>query len=112
MKALILATLVTAINAGSALAHHEARRQPPAAQTQAPTASQATGTGTGMIERIDREKGIVTIKHGPLRAINVPAMTMSYRVKDKAMLSDLWSPQMVDFELTYDGKIYLITKIK
>lgn len=111
MKALILATLVTTISAGAAFAHHEARRQPPM-QTQAPAASQIIGTGTGLIQQIDREKGTVTIKHGPLQGIKMPAMTMSYVVKDKAMLSNLWSPQMVDFELTYDGKTYLITKIK
>ncbi len=111
MKGLVLATLVAAISADAAFAHHEAGRQPPT-QTQAPAADHKIGKGTGLIQQVDREKGTVTIKHGPLQGIKMPAMTMSYLVKDKAMLSNLWSPQTVDFELTYDGKSYLITKIK
>lgn len=42
----------------------------------------------------------------------MPAMTMSFLVKDKAMLSSLKPLQKVDFELSYDGKQYLVTKIK
>jgi Cu/Ag efflux protein CusF len=32
---------------------------------------------------------VVTIKHGPLRGLNISAMTMTFLVKDKAMLSNL-----------------------
>ena len=39
-------------------------------------------------------------------------MTMSFLVKDKAMLSNLQPLQKVNFELTYDGRTYMITKIK
>lgn len=42
----------------------------------------------------------------------MPAMTMSFLVKDKAMLSNLQPLQKVDFELTYDGRQYLVTHIK
>lgn len=111
MKNLLLIMLLAAVGAGSAFAHHESGGQH-SGQALAPAATQKTGKGTGLIQQIDREKGTVTIKHGPLQGIKVPAMTMSYQVKDKAMLSNLWSPQMVDFELTYDGKQYLITQIK
>lgn len=111
MKNVFLITLLMIASTGTAFAHHEAGGKP-SGQAQAPAASQKSGKGTGLIQQIDREKGIVTIKHGPLQGIKVPAMTMSYLVKDKAMLADLWSPQRVDFELTYDGKQYLITQIK
>ena len=53
-----------------------------------------------------------TIKPGTLQGINIPGMTMSFLVKDKAMLSNLQPLQKVNFELTYDGKQYLITNIK
>lgn len=42
----------------------------------------------------------------------LPGMTMSFPVKDKAMLASLQPLQKVDFELTYDGKNYLVTNIK
>ncbi len=111
MKNLLLITLLAAIGAGSAFAHHESGG-PHSVQAQAPAASQKTGKGTGLIQQIDKEKGAVTIKHGPLQGLNMMAMTMTFPVKDKAMLSDLQPLQKVDFELTYDGRNYLITKIK
>ena len=93
MKIFLMIMLLAAAGAGSAFA-------------------QQTGKGTGLIQRIDREKGAVTIKHGPLRGLDMPGMTMSFLVKDKAMLSALQPLQKVDFEITYDGKNYLITSIK
>ena len=111
MKYFHLIMLFAAANAGSAFAHHEAGGQH-SAQAQAPTASQKTGKGIGLVQQINRDKGAVTIKHGPLQGLDMPAMTMSFLVKDKAMLSNLQPLQKVDFELTHDGKDYLITHIK
>jgi len=111
MKNVPMIMLLAAAGAGSAFAHHESGGQHPG-QAQAPAAGQKTGKGTGLIQQIDREKGAVTIKHGPLQGLNMPAMTMSFLVKDKAMLSNLQPLQKVEFELTYDGKNYLITRFK
>ncbi|MBI3041776.1 MAG: copper-binding protein [Betaproteobacteria bacterium] len=111
MKGFLLVTLLAAAGTGTAFAHHEAGGRT-SGPVQAPAASLKSGKGTGMIQQIDREKGTVTIKHGPLQGINVSAATMSYRVRDKAILANLWSPQRVEFELTYDGKQYLVTRIK
>ncbi len=111
MKNLLLITLLAAVSAGTAYAHHESGGQH-SGKAQAPAASQKTGKGTGLIQQIDKEKGAVTIKHGPLQGLNMMGMTMTFLVKDKAMLSDLQPLQKVEFELTYDGKQYLITNIK
>ncbi len=111
MKNFFLIVPLAAISAGAAHAHHEAGK-PTAAQTQALPASPKTGKGTGVIQQINREKGVVTIKHGPLQGIIIPAMTMSFLVKDKAMLSNLQPLQKVDFELAREKGIYVITNIK
>ena len=111
MRNILLITLFAAVGAGSVFAHHESGGQH-SGQAQAPAAGQKTGKGTGLIQQIDRDKGVITIKHGPLQGINMPGMTMSFLVKDKAMLSSLQPLQKVDFELTYDGRQYLITHIK
>ena len=111
MKYFCMIMLFAAASAGSAFAHHESGGQH-SVQAQAPAASQKTGKGTGLIQQIDREKGAVTIKPGTLLGLNMPGMTMSFLVKDKAMLSNLQPLQKVDFELTYDGRQYLITHIK
>ncbi len=110
MKNLILTTLVAAVGTGNAFAHHEAGGQP-SMRPQAPIISQKVSTGTGLIQQIDKERGTVTIKHGPLQGLNMPGMTLSFQVKDKAMLSSLQPLQKVNFELTYDGSKYWVTKI-
>ena len=111
MKNVFWITLIAALGAGTAFAQN----QPGGKQSlyaQAPAAGQKTGKGTGLIQRIDQDKGAVTIKHGPLQGLDMPAMTMSFPVKDKAMLTNLQPLQKVEFELAYDGRNYLITKIK
>ncbi len=107
-KSLLTIMIVVAVSAGTASAHHESGGQP-SGQIQAPAAGQKTGKGTGLIQQIDREKAAVTIR---LHGINVPGMTLSFTVNDKAMLANLRPSQKVDFEFTYDGKQYLITSIK
>jgi Cu(I)/Ag(I) efflux system protein CusF len=69
-------------------------------------------TGRGVILNVDQAAGEVTIKHGPLPALNMMAMTMSYRVKDRSQLVSLQPQQEVEFTVGYDGREYVITEIK
>jgi Cu/Ag efflux protein CusF len=81
-------------------------------QAQAPGAPLQTASGSGVVLAIDKEKGVVTISHGPLPALNMTAMTMGFPVKDRGQLSKLRPMQKVEFRLSYDGNDYLITEIK
>ena len=111
MKPLLSITLLATVGAATALAQHAPSGQH-SATTQTSAAAQKTGKGTGLVQKIDREKGVVTIKHGPLPALNMGAMTMTYTVKDGRQLANLKPLQKVEFDLTYDGRTYLITSIK
>jgi len=112
MKYVLPFMLVAAIVAASASAQYTPGGQH-SQVAQASATSQKTGTGTGLIQKIDKEKGTVTIKHGSIQgALSMGAMTMAFPVKDKAMLANLQPLQKVDFELTYDGRDYTITRIK
>src|SRR3990172_8627089 len=81
-------------------------------QARAPNASQNTASGSGLVQSINKERGVVTIEHGPLPALNMMAMTMTYAIKDKNQLAGLQPLQKVEFQLAYDGNDYLITEIK
>ena len=81
-------------------------------QAQAPGAPQQAATGRGLVMGIDKVKGVVTISHGPLPALNMTAMTMNYPVKDKNQISQLQPMQKVEFQIAYDGNDYLITDIR
>ncbi len=110
MKYLLLIALLAVVTDGTGYAHHDAPK--PSGPAQTLPASPKTGKGTGVIQQINQEKGVVTIKHGPLQGIVMPGMTMSFLVKDKKLLSNLQPMQKVDFELTHENGIYVITKIR
>ncbi|WP_321802804.1 MULTISPECIES: copper-binding protein [unclassified Burkholderia] len=51
----------------------------------------------GEIRKIDTGTGKLTIKHGPLDNLGMDAMTMAFKVKDTAMLSQVKVGDKVDF---------------
>lgn len=51
----------------------------------------------GEIKKVDKEASKITIKHGPLANLSMPAMTMVFRVKDPAMLDQVKSGDKVKF---------------
>lgn len=79
---------------------------------QTPGAPLQTASGNGTVLAVDRGKGMVTISHGPLPALNMMAMTMGYSVRDKGQLATLRPMQKVEFQVTYDGSEYLISEIR
>ncbi len=40
----------------------------------------------GMVRKIDKAQGKMTLRHGPLENLDMPAMTMIFRVTDPAFL--------------------------
>lgn len=68
--------------------------------------------GVGLIREIDTERGFVTLQHGPLSAVHMDAMTMSYSVEDKRSLAGLRPMEKVEFQLRHDGNDYLVTDIE
>ena len=50
------------------------------------TAAAAVPMSSGEIKKIDKDAGKITIKHGPLANLAMPAMTMVFRVQDATML--------------------------
>ncbi len=63
----------------------------------------AAGTRTykvsGTVETVNPGAGSVEISHGPIVELKWPAMTMEFKVRDKALLAGLAKGQAVDFDL-------------
>lgn len=55
------------------------------------------GHSTGEVRKVDRDAAKVTIKHGPLKNLDMPAMTMVFQVKDKTMLDGLKAGDKINF---------------
>ena len=43
----------------------------------------------GQVKKVDKAAGTVTLKHGPLVNLNMPAMTMAFHVQDAVWLDEL-----------------------
>ena len=53
------------------------------------TAARAATLSEGVVRKVDKAQGRLTIKHGPLENLGMPAMTMVFRVQDAAWLERL-----------------------
>ena len=71
-----------------------------------------THKGVGTVKKVDPAVGKVTIAHGPIRSTNWPAMSMTFTVKDKALLGKLAPEKKVEFEFVQQGSDYVITSAK
>jgi Cu/Ag efflux protein CusF len=51
----------------------------------------------GEVKKVDTSAGKLTIKHGPLDNLGMDAMTMVFKVKDPAMISQVKPGDKIDF---------------
>ena len=51
----------------------------------------------GVVKKIDKAAGKVTVSHGPLTNLDMPAMTMVFRVKDAAWLDQMQAGGKIRF---------------
>lgn len=51
----------------------------------------------GEVRKVDKDAGKITIKHGPLVNLDMPGMTMVFRVKDPAMLDQVKEGDKIKF---------------
>ena len=66
----------------------------------------------GQVMKIDESAGKITLKHGPIKNLDMDSMTMVFRVKDPAMLKAVKVGDKVKFEAErVDGAI-TVTKMQ
>jgi Cu(I)/Ag(I) efflux system periplasmic protein CusF len=66
----------------------------------------------GEIRRVDKAAKKITVRHGPLVNLDMPAMTMVFQVKDEAMLDQVKAGDKVKFVAEKSGGAFTITKIE
>ena len=63
----------------------------------ASAAAAAISMADGEVRKIDKEQGKVTLKHGPIVNLDMPGMTMVFKVGDPKMLDRLKEGDKVKF---------------
>lgn len=79
---------------------------------QAGTMMQGSELSDGEVRKVDKSARKITIKHGPLANVDMPAMTMVFQVKDPAMLDKVKAGDKVKFQAEKIGGGYAVTKIE
>lgn len=79
------------------------------ATTSAATAGEMTD---GEVRKVDKENKKLTIKHGPLKSLDMPGMTMVFQVQDPALVETVQPGDKVRFVAEkLDGK-FTVTKLE
>lgn len=76
----------------------------------APESGQATTSG--VVRRVDKPAGKVTIRHGPIENLGMPGMTMVFRVRDPAMLDRLREGDRIRFVAEKVDGLFTLIRIE
>ena len=77
----------------------------PAAKSNAPSAQLTEGE----VRKVDKDAKKITIRHGPLTNLDMPAMTMVFQVKDPAMLDQVKAGDKIRFLAEKPGGVFTVT---
>ena len=84
--------------------------QMPMATTPASTMTPAMTDG--VVRKIDKDSGKLTIKHGDIKHMDMPGMTMVFTVKDKSLLDTVQVGQKVQFMVVQENSQMVVTGIR
>lgn len=94
MNKLIIALLIAA---GSA-----------ASMAQAPAKEMAEAE----VRKVDRDARKVTLKHGPIKSLDMPPMTMVFQIKDTSLLDKLVAGEKIRFSVEQQQGAYVVTAVE
>ncbi len=82
--------------------HHEAAKSP----------AQSASAADGEVRKVDKDAKKITIKHGPIPGLDMPAMTMVFRVKDPAMLDQVKAGDKIRFDADKIGGQLTVIRVE
>ncbi len=66
----------------------------------------------GEVRKLDKENKKITLKHGVIKNLDMPGMTMVFQVKDSALLDNLKAGDKVKFKAEQSGGAIVVTEIQ
>lgn len=75
-------------------------------------AAPAAGLTAGVVRKIDKDAGKISIAHDPIENLGMPKMTMVFRVKEHGMLDRVKEGDKVNFAADKIKGAYTVTKIE
>lgn len=107
MKHNVIAAIALAIMFPYSALAVEAHHQPAAAGTAA-----SAPLAEGEVRKVDKDARKITLRHGPIPNLDMPAMTMVFQVKDPALLDQVKAGDKIRFAADKAGGAYVVTSIE
>jgi Cu/Ag efflux protein CusF len=107
----LIAVVMTSVSMPSPAPAQHAHEQTGTRIAQAQPSTPAA-LADGEVRKVDKDAGKITIRHGPIESLNMPPMSMVFRVKDPAMLDQVKAGDKVKFAAENVGGQYTVTKIE
>lgn len=113
MKVIFQSVLLAAMVAGPAMAQEKATDHSAHHSTTAATAAANEADMTeGEVRKVDKDTGKLTIRHGEIKNLEMPAMTMVFQVKEPALLDKVKAGDKVKFRAEKAPSGYVVTTVE
>lgn len=66
----------------------------------------------GEIRKIDKDARKITIRHGEIKNLEMPPMTMVFQVRDPALMEKVQTGDRVQFKVMRESGAFVITEIQ
>lgn len=107
---------VTSAVALAAIAGASAHAQPQSSAGGSAQGSASAGAASEMTEgevrKVDKANKKITLKHGPIKNLDMPGMTMVFQVSDPSMLDKVQAGDKVRFTASGEGGKFTVTDLQ
>ena len=80
-------------------------------ETKKQQAAEAVEMTDGEVRKVDKDAKKITIRHGTIKNLDMPPMTMVFQARDAAMLEKVQKGDKVKFKAIMSGSAMVITEI-
>ena len=108
---LVLTAMLVGASSAYATSHGSAPMMKDDAKKEMPMAA-SSDMAEGEIRKVDMDTKKITIKHGEIKNLDMPGMTMVFQVKDPAMLEKVKAGDKVRFKAEKAGGAMVVTDIQ
>lgn len=111
---IVQSILVSALFATASLVSGTSTAQTPAEQAKKieMKPGQAGDMTDGEVRKVDKDTGKVTIKHGEIKSLDMPPMTMVFQVKENVMLDKVKAGDKIKFNVVNEKGKMIVTEIQ
>ena len=75
-------------------------------------ADHSTALAEGLVKKVDKTQGKLTLKHGPLANLEMPGMTMVFRVQDANWLDQVKPGDTIRFLADQVNGVFTVTRLE